>query len=82
MQVTFDTGSDWLILQADDTTCTSCSGYMFDYLDSSTYETDDESMSLAYGSAKVSGLAAYDNMYLDNAGAYGVDAFEFMLVTT
>jgi hypothetical protein len=79
MEVTLDTGSDWLILQAGD--CSTCSGYLFNYNESSTYATDDVSMSLAYGSAKVSGVAGYDDFYLDNAGAFGITDFEFMLIS-
>lgn len=39
-------------------------------------------MSLAYGSAKVSGYAAYEDFYLDSTGgAFSNLDFEFMLIT-
>lgn len=79
MSVTFDTGSDWLILQSADT-CSSCDGDMFPELSSTSYASDDEAMSLSYGSASVDGVLATDDFYLDAAGLYGVEDFSFMLI--
>lgn len=63
MSVTFDTGSDWLILQS--TYCGSCYGDDWDSEESTTYETNSETKTLSYGSASVDGIIATDQFSFD-----------------
>jgi hypothetical protein len=79
LNVTLDTGSDWLIVQSSG--CSSCTGETWDQAASSTYATDSTTMTLSYGSASVSGLDATDDFYLDADMTFGALDFEFMLIT-
>jgi len=80
MSVTFDTGSDWLILQSA-AQCDTCEGDMWDESGSTTYEQDYPYFSLAYGSAEVEGYYAHDDFYFDEGQTFGFTDFGFMIIT-
>jgi hypothetical protein len=79
MNVTLDTGSDWLIVQAD-SSCYNCEGSMFEQTASSSYVNSGVEMQLMYGSAGVYGYQGTDQFYLDNNKNFGLSSFEFMLI--
>ncbi len=62
MDVVFDTGSDWLVIE--DKNCASCPALnKFDSAKSKTFKITDETVStLAYGSAKLTGVRVTDRV--------------------
>jgi hypothetical protein len=64
MDITLDTGSDWVILQ--DSECSTCSGSLYDSSSSNSFTTTNTAMSLSYGSAAVTGIDGDDSIYLDD----------------
>jgi hypothetical protein len=79
MNVTFDTGSSWLILQTNE--CSACTGSVWDVSSSDTFVAG-SSMTQDYGSATTEGLDSTDQFYLDDAYTFGVSSFEFEAITS
>lgn len=79
MNVTFDTGSSWLILQT--TACSACTGSVWDTSESTTF-TSGASMTQDYGSATTVGLDSTDQFYLDTSYTFGLSSFEFEAITS
>ena len=62
MEVVFDTGSDWLVAQG--TSCTSCSGHLYNPSVTGRL-TNDTLSSRSYGSAVLNGTTYKDTVCLD-----------------
>lgn len=81
VDVIFDTGSDWLVVAAS--TCSCTGGRTFDQSSSTSYQIlSDSSTNLKYGSADLYAYKSSDKVYLDQLQTKGIDAFEFMLVSS
>ena len=79
MQVIFDTGSDWLVLEAK--ACSNCLKNSYDAHLSETFErVDDDLVEHIYGTAQLYGLDARDDVSLDKNGRVKVIMFEFFEV--
>lgn len=79
VQVIFDTGSDWLVLEAKE--CSNCLKNSYDAHLSETFErVDDDLVEHIYGTAQLYGLDARDDVSLDKEGRVKVIMFEFFEV--
>lgn len=78
LDVVYDTGSDYLVIQAND--CTDCLSDLFNQDTSTTYKVVDATeQTQTYGSAEVTGIIASDTTAFDDAWALKADDFNFFL---
>jgi hypothetical protein len=76
LEVIYDTGSDWLVIEAKD--CTSCLNHTYDSSASTTHLRKSlEIQQHLYGTAVLHGFDAYDAVSLDPNGTAEVPFFEF-----
>lgn len=76
MEVVYDTGSDWLVVEAKN--CTTCLNNTFDSILSSTdVRVDLDWVEHLYGSAALYGFDLKDRVSLDLASTTKIDQFEF-----
>ena len=77
MTVVYDTGSDWLVIEAH--TCATCLDNKYDHTLSSSYIlVDQDYVEHLYGSAALYGYDVKDRVSLDSdATSAKVDSFEF-----
>ena len=75
MNVVYDTGSDWLVVQGSD--CTNCEGAMFDGSEGTQVNADETERH--YGSASLYGYEYRDQVCLNPRAC--VDDFEYFLIT-
>ena len=80
MTVVYDTGSDWLVIEAH--TCGTCLDNKYDHTLSSTYSlVDQDYEEHLYGSAALYGYDVKDRVSLDDAATVAkVDNFEFFSI--
>ena len=76
LDVIFDTGSDWLVLEAKE--CLNCLKNSYDAEKSETFERVDlDLVEHVYGTAQLYGFDARDDVSLDSEGRVKVIMFEF-----
>ena len=79
MQVIYDTGSDWTVLESK--YCSNCLMHTYDSKNSSTHSrVDMDYKEHLYGSAQLYGYDARDVISLDSNGTCAVHDFEFFEV--
>ena len=76
VQLVYDTGSDWLVVEAKN--CGNCLNHTYNEgLSSSHTRVDGDYIEHVYGSATLHGYDAKDRVSLDSASLLKVDSFEF-----
>ena len=79
MTVVYDTGSDWLVIEAH--ICATCLDNTYDHTLSSTYNlVDQDLVEHLYGSAALYGYDVTDKVSLDESATSSVDDFEFFSI--
>ena len=80
LDVIFDTGSDWLVVE--DTSCTTCVSTIFNKTKSTTFEVNSTTTRvLNYGSASFQGHTGNDTVGLDSSQNTAAPDFMFYLIT-
>jgi hypothetical protein len=80
LDVIFDTGSDYLVLQAEE--CRGCKGKAFNASASTTFvETDSDPYIQRYGSGKVVADIVNDTCSFDSGQSLAINDFQFLLST-
>lgn len=78
MNVVYDTGSDWLVIKADD--CSNCVGNLYNYENSDSFKRATKIESERnYGSASLKGYESYDRVCLRDTENC-VDKFRWFLI--
>ena len=76
MIVVYDTGSDWLTIEAE--ACKTCLSNRFDPKKSITHQfVDAEYTERLYGSAQLFGYTVSDTVSLDKLKVFSVTSFQF-----